>query len=129
MIDGLIGGRLYGAAQERTGQGGRAFVTAKVRVAAGDETLFVNVIAFADDVRAALLALDDGDSVALSGSLTPKVWTDKHGEARPALDMVAHQLLTAYHIRRKRQEVQGPAARHPEQHGTAAPHADDDVLF
>lgn len=128
MIDGLIGGRLYGAAQERTGQGGRAFVTAKVRVAAGDETLFVNVIAFADDVRAALLALDDGDSVALSGSLTPKVWTDKQGQARPALDMVAHQLLTAYHIRRKRQEVQGQADPH-QHHGAAAPHPDDDVLF
>ncbi|MFP4891960.1 single-stranded DNA-binding protein [Paraburkholderia sp. EG304] len=106
MIDGLVSGKLYGTAQSRTGQTGRAFVTAKVRAATGDgETLFVNVIAFDDKAIAALLALDDGDSVALAGTLTPKVWTDKNGDAKPALDMVAHAVLTAYHVKRKRQAV------------------------
>lgn len=111
MIDGLIGGRIYGKPEVRTGKNGSPFVRAKVRAAAGDgEALFVNVIAFDDDVRTALLALDDGDSVALSGSLTPKVWTDKNGEARPTLDMVAHAVLTAYHVTRKRQAAQQKAA-------------------
>lgn len=110
MIDGLIAGKLYGAPTERQGSGGHAFVTAKVRAAGGDgEALFVNVIAFADAARAALLALDDGDSVSLAGTLTPKVWTDKHGQARPALDMVAHAVLTAYHVKRKRRAM-SPAA-------------------
>jgi len=45
-----------------------------------------------------------------SGELTPKVWTDKNGEARPALDMVAHAVLTAYHVARKRQAVKDEAA-------------------
>ncbi|SOY48372.1 single-stranded DNA-binding protein [Cupriavidus taiwanensis] len=112
MIDGLIGGKVFGKPGERTGQSGKRFVTAKVRAAGGDgESLFVNVIAFSDSARAALLALDDGDSVALSGSLTPKVWTDKNGETRPALDMVAHAVLTAYHVKRKRQAVQPQAAQ------------------
>jgi glutamate dehydrogenase len=31
------------------------------------------------DAEGRLLALGDGDSVALAGSLTPKVWTDKEG--------------------------------------------------
>ena len=107
MIDGLIAGRLYGHAEEREGKNGSPFVTAKVRAAAGDGApLFVNVIAFAESARVALLALDDGDSVALSGALTPKAWTDKNGEARPALDMVAHAVLTAYHVNRKRQATQ-----------------------
>jgi single-stranded DNA-binding protein len=107
MIDGLIAGRLYGTAQRRTGQNGKTFVTAKVRAASSDgESLFVNVITFSESAGAALLGLDDGDSVALAGTLTPKVWTDKHGEARPALDMVAHGVLTAYHVRRKRKAVQ-----------------------
>lgn len=111
MIDGLIGGRLYGTAEERTGKSGKAFVTAKVRAAGGDgETLFVNVITFSRTVGDALLALEDGDSVALSGSLTPKVWTDKNGETRPALDMVAHVVLTAYHVKRKREAVAAKAA-------------------
>jgi len=51
MIDGLVGGRLYGEAQIRTGQNGKRFVTCKVRATTGDgDTLFVNVIAFDDDV-------------------------------------------------------------------------------
>lgn len=103
MIDGLIGGKLYGQPTERTSKTGKPFAIAKVRAAAGDgESLFVNVIAFDDAPVAALLGLSDGDSVALSGSLTPKVWTDKEGNTRPSLDMVAHQVLTAYHVKRKR---------------------------
>ena len=107
MIDGLVSGKLFGAPSGRTGQSGKTFVTAKLRAAAGDgESLFVNVIAFDDAAKSALLALDDGDSVALSGTLTPKVWTDKNGEARPALDMVVHGVMTGYHVKRKRQAMQ-----------------------
>ncbi|WP_308444841.1 single-stranded DNA-binding protein [Paraburkholderia adhaesiva] len=81
---------------------------ARVRAATGDgEALFVNVITFSDSTGTALLALADGDSVSLAGSLTQKVWTDRHGEARPALDMVAHAVLTAYHVTRKRKAVTG----------------------
>jgi single-stranded DNA-binding protein len=106
MIDALIGGRLYGKPARRMGNSGKPFVTAKVRAAVGDgDALFVNVIAFSASVGDALLALDDGDSVSLSGALTPKAWTDKNGEPRPALDMVAHGVLSAYHIKRKRQAV------------------------
>ncbi|HZZ05466.1 single-stranded DNA-binding protein [Paraburkholderia sp.] len=102
MIDGLVGGRLYGEAQIRTGQNGKRFVTCKVRAATNDgDTIFVNVIAFDDEVQTALLALSDADSVALSGALTPKVWTDKNGLIKPAVDMVAHRVLTAYEERRE----------------------------
>jgi hypothetical protein len=47
------------------------------------------------------MALDDGDSVALAGSLTPKVWSDKQGNAKPALDMVANNVMTAYQVTSK----------------------------
>jgi single-stranded DNA-binding protein len=97
MIDGLVGGRLYGEAQIRTGQNGKRFVTCKVRATTNDgDTVFVNVIAFDDDVQTALLALTDSDSVALSGALTPKVWTDKNGLIKAAIDMVAHKVLVGY---------------------------------
>ena len=106
MIDGLLGGKLYGKAAKRTGQSGKAFTTAKVRTPTTDgDSIFVNVITFSDEVGAALLALDDGDSITLSGALSVKVWTDKNGEARPALDIVAHAALTSYHVTRKRQMV------------------------
>ena len=95
MIDGLVAGRLYGEAERRTDKAGKAYSLAKVRASTAEgEMLFVNVIAFDDDLCASLHRLHDGDSVALSGSLNPRVWTDKQGNARPALDMVAHRLIS-----------------------------------
>ncbi|KGS08795.1 single-stranded DNA-binding protein [Burkholderia sp. ABCPW 111] len=112
MIDGLVSGKLYGTATSRTATSGKAFVTAKVRAAAGDgESLFVNVIAFDDEAKLALLALGDGDSVALAGTLTPKAWVDRAGDAKPALDLVAHAVLSAYDVKRRRTAVQ--AGRQP----------------
>lgn len=108
MIDALIGGKLHGKPVSRTSKAGKPFTVAKIRTPlANGESLFVSVIAFDKNVAAALLALDDGDSVALSGELAPKVWQPKEGEAKPALDLVAHALLTAYHVTRKRREVAG----------------------
>lgn len=109
MIDGLIAGHLVGMAETRQGKNGSSFALAKVKATAGDgESLIVNVIAFAAEASAALMALDDGDAVALAGALTPKVWTDKQGNTRPALDMVAAQVLTAYHAARKQQALAEP---------------------
>lgn len=103
MIEGLITGTLVGLAEQRQGKNDSTFVLAKVKATPGEgEPLIVNVIAFAAEACAALLALDEGDAVALSGALTPKVWTDKQGNTRPALDMVASQVLTVYHVDRKR---------------------------
>jgi len=103
MIEGLVTGTLVGMAEQRQGKNDSAFVVAKVKAAPGDgESLIVNVIAFAAEACAALLALDEGDTLALSGALSPKVWTDKQGNTRPALDMVASQVLTVYHVDRKR---------------------------
>lgn len=94
MIDGLVAGRLYGDTEQRTDKAGKTFTLAKVRATTADgELLFVNVIAFDAQVCAAMQGFREGDSVALSGSLTPRVWTDKQGNARPALDMVAHRVI------------------------------------
>ena len=121
MIDALIAGKLYGQPVQRVGKAGKPFAVAKVRASAGDgESWFVNVIAFEAAACAALLALADGDSLALSGSITPRVWTDKEGNSRPSLDMVAAQVLTSYHVSRKRRAMQEAgigrdnAARAPE---------------
>ncbi|TAN10036.1 MAG: single-stranded DNA-binding protein [Burkholderiaceae bacterium] len=113
MIDALVAGKLYAKPQPHTAKNGNTFATAKVRAAAGEEALFVNVIAFEAGVVSALLALDAGDSLALTGSATPKVWTAKDGTARPALDVVAAQVLTPYHVTRKRAAV-GASTRQTE---------------
>ena len=128
MIDGLVSGKLFGAPQSRKSRSGSDYVTAKVRAAAGDgEALFINVIAFSQSAGEALLALADGDSVALAGSLTPKAWVDRQGDAKPSLDMIAHAVLTAYHVARKRKAVAEAA---PDSQPAREPAlADDDGAF
>lgn len=108
MIDGLIAGKLFGEAEMREGKNASKFAVAKVKATGADgEAVIVNVISFSVETCAALMALTDGDALALSGSLTPKVWSDKQGNTRPALDMVANQILTAYHVAQKQDDVTG----------------------
>lgn len=106
MIDGLITGKLHGTALERTGKSGKPFATAKLKAATHEgETIFVNLLAFADNAQAALLALGDGDAVAVSGSIKPTSWTDKDGNTRVGIDMIAAQVLTSYHVDKRRRAV------------------------
>jgi len=107
MIDALVMGKLFGQPTERTSKAGSTFVTCKVRVAAGEEGIFVNVICFEECACRSLLALGDKDAVAMSGEITPKVFTDKTGNVRPALDMTCHCVISPYHISRKRKAISG----------------------
>jgi len=110
MIDAIIAGRLYGNPQSRTSKNGNAFAIAKVRTPmTNGESAFVNVIAFSDTAKTALLALSEGDSVAIAGELKVSTYTDKEGTARPSLDLTAHAVLTEYHVVRKRKAVTEPA--------------------
>jgi len=95
MIDGLVAGRLHGDAEMRQGKNASHFAVAKLKVVTNDgDTVLVNVIAFAAEVCTELMALRDGDAVSLSGSLVPKVWSDKQGNTKPALDMVANRIVS-----------------------------------
>lgn len=122
MIDALIAGKLHGAPSQKTSKNGNTFTTAKVRVPTGEDSTFCNVIAFDDGAQAALLALGPGEAVALAGSLKVGTWTARDGTARPSLDMTASQVLTSYHVTRKRKAMQ------PEQEGgqQRQPHRRDD---
>lgn len=95
MIDALIAGHLMGDASRRVDKAGREFVVARVLARnRADEEFIVNAIAFDAAPCAALLALRDGDALSLTGALTPKVWTDKQGNARPSLDVVVARVLS-----------------------------------
>ncbi len=131
MIDALIAGRLHGVPQARTTKTGSQFVTCTVRITAREGgSLFASVIAFSATACRALLALQDGDAVALSGELTPKVYQPKDGgEPRPSVDLVAHQVLTEYHVTRKRAAVaeSKPSAPRAAIEPTAAVPAEPDL--
>jgi single-stranded DNA-binding protein len=103
MIDALVSGRLAGKPTERTSKNGNRFATAKVRVSSRDaDTIWVSVITFSTTCVDALMALADGEAISLAGELTPKVYIDKTGTARPSLDLVAHAALSAYDVKRRR---------------------------
>ncbi|MGA7540619.1 MAG: hypothetical protein WBW93_17820 [Steroidobacteraceae bacterium] len=67
------------------------------------------------------MALSAGDSVALSGELSVKVFTPQNGEPRPSLDLLAHGVLTEYHVARKRKA----AAQEARSNRSAVPFDDD----
>ncbi|WP_343654537.1 single-stranded DNA-binding protein [Paraburkholderia caribensis] len=128
-IDALVAGKLWKTPEERRSAGGKTFVTANVRAADGDgEALFVSVVAFSDSVKAALLVLEDGDSLALAGTLKIGTYEGRGGSVKPSVSMVAQQVLTAYHVARKRKAV----AEAPSKDGRATREpalVDDDITF
>ncbi|MBH2042064.1 MAG: single-stranded DNA-binding protein [Comamonadaceae bacterium] len=124
MIEALVSGKLHGQPAQKIARTGKPFVVAKIRAHAGDSDVFVNVIAFSQAACEALLALGDGDAVSLAGSLTPKAWTDREGIARPALDLVASQVLTIYHVTRRRKALE----RYPHDPSEPQPSSRPDAL-
>ena len=94
MIEGLVAGNIWGEPEKRMGKNSSIFVVAKVRAQGTQpELVITNVIAFDTVVCKDLLALRDGDAVSLCGSLSPKVWIDKQGVSRAALDMIASRVM------------------------------------
>jgi len=62
----------------------------------------VSVSAFEAEPMAALLVLNEGDAVSITGPLTLGTWTDNEGNARPSASMLAMHVLTAYSVNKKR---------------------------
>ncbi len=102
MIDALVSGRLAADPKSGSARSGSRYVTARLWVAfGGEERVSVSVIAFNELVCERLLALGAGESVALTGELTPKVWESPDGPKASA-DLKAHAILTPYEVRRRR---------------------------
>ena len=111
MIDALIAGKLYTPPRALTSKAGKPFAAAKLTVPAADgRSVFANVIAFDPQAVARLLALTQGEAVAVCGTVTPTVYEDKQGQHRPALDVVAQQVLTARQVTRKLKAACDPVA-------------------
>jgi single-stranded DNA-binding protein len=89
MIESIISGTVVKQPEQRQGKSGKPFVTATVRVGRGEETVFVSVIAFDDEVQRGLMLLGAGDAVSLTGTIKPKVYNEKAG-----LDMIAQKMIS-----------------------------------
>jgi single-stranded DNA-binding protein len=121
MIHVLIAGRLFGRPQSRASKSGNDFVTGKMRVSAGEETLFCNFIAFRAHLCEQLLALDDGASISIAGELKISMYiSKKDGSHRPSLDVTVHELLTPAHVARRRKAMSKDADHESEQKTSSA---------
>jgi single-stranded DNA-binding protein len=139
MLDALIAGKIYGTVVERTSKGGNRFVTGKLKAAMRDESVFVNFISFREHVCAALLELADGASIAVSGELKVATYTAKDGTVKPSLDLTVHEILTEFHVSRRRKamaakdsggtESEPAAAKPPQSAAPAQEDFNDDIPF
>ena len=117
-ITSLIVGKLTTDPETRTGNSGRPFTTARMAAGTDDESVLCSVIAFGT-AGEQLSKLAKGDSLAIVGRTKPKAWL-KDGDPRANLDVVADQILTVYHLRRKRAAM---AADTDVQPARQAPHS------
>lgn len=111
MIDALIAGRVRGNPTFRTANNGAPF--ASFRLSATDrngESVLCSCITFSTTVYAAVQAMEDGDSVAVSGEAEINAWAGGDGTQRIGLDVLVHSVLTPYHLDRKRKGANGDAA-------------------
>lgn len=121
MIESLLSAKLVGTPERRTSKGGKPYVQARMRVPAGaEEVHFVRLTASSDSACTALLALSADDALAVAGTLKVGVWTPQDGEPRPNLDLVAAQVLTVYHLARRRRAMQGDDDEAPGRRAPAA---------
>lgn len=107
MIDALVSGRLRSAPSLRCTASGTPFAT--WRMAASDkkgDSVLCSCITFSATAIDAVLALADGDSIAVTGEVVISTWTATDGTARHGLDVLAHGVLSAYHAGRKRKAAQ-----------------------
>jgi single-stranded DNA-binding protein len=118
-ITALITGKLIADPERRTGQSGKAYALAKIAAHDGDADSLVSVMAFGSAAEQ-LAAMSKGDTVAVNGRAKVNTWAGRDGETKAGLSVTADAVLSAYHLKRKRQAVTEAADRsQPQQQATA----------
>jgi single-stranded DNA-binding protein len=112
MISILVSGTLVNKPSSRVSRNNNSYVTGQLRAAAGDESFLVSLVAFDDQICNALLALDKGDTVSVTGSAKPTTWAGRDGEPCLGLSVKVDLLLTQYALTKKRAAAQGGKARY-----------------
>lgn len=105
-ITALVAGKLVADPERRTGASGKPFCLARLVAHNGEADEFVSLIAFGS-VAEQLAAMGKGDAIAVTGRAKLDKWTGRDGESRTGLSLTADALLTPYHLKRKRQAVNG----------------------
>lgn len=132
MIAALVSGTLYGTPTEREARNGNAYITCKIRAPSREgNSLFISVTVFQTAAIEVLRNLSDGDPLSAIGEIGATAYTDKSGEPRPSLQMVASQILTVHQVKRRRADASQKPISNAERSRSAGrdPELDDSIPF
>jgi single-stranded DNA-binding protein len=107
MIGAVVTGTLVADPVERTTSKGSRFVTATLRVAAGEDAIFVGLAAFDATAADRLAQMRKGGVCSACGVLEQTSWTTKDGEGRTGWRLTANEVMTAYAATKKRRAAEG----------------------
>lgn len=122
MITALVIGELIKDPAERQTAQGKPWASAILRVAAGSESVLVNVTTFSTEAIQKLSKLQKGDSLAATGSLEMNRWADRDGNERTGWRLTASAVMTVYEANRRRKAASDPDQNHREPQARPAPH-------
>lgn len=131
MMQASAYGRLASDPREITTKSGKPMAVARIAVQMGDDdTLWLNVIAFGS-MAEMLLKHGKGEFISISGRVQKKSWTDKEGQARESLEIVADTIVSARTVRPgggKKRDT-GDQRREPKQPSGGGRPFDDQIPF
>jgi single-stranded DNA-binding protein len=105
-ITALVTGKLIADPDRRIGSNGNPFVLVRLAAHDGDADVLVSVMGFGT-AAGQLGALAKGDTVSVNGRAKVSTWTSKDGTPKAGLSLTADVVLTAYHVKRRRQAMAG----------------------
>jgi single-stranded DNA-binding protein len=99
----MLMGTLTGDPVRRTGQSGREFTTASMRVPSdGAEAFLASLIAFSTSAADALAEHRKGDTIVCGGRGSLKSWTGRDGQEQHGLGLVVEAVMSAHQFQKRR---------------------------
>lgn len=96
-------GALVADPVRRTGQSGKEFVTASMRVPVdGSDAFLASLIAFSTSAADALAQHAKGDTVVVGGRGGLKSWTGRDGSEQHGMSIVVESVMSEYQFQKRR---------------------------
>jgi|GEM_PF-1055849 single-stranded DNA-binding protein len=104
MISALITGTLFRTPEQRESKSGKFFTKACLKIASGETSQFVSLIAFGESAQAGLLSLHDGDALSAQGTLKCELYEASDGSKKLSLNLTVSQILPLKQPARERKQ-------------------------
>jgi single-stranded DNA-binding protein len=126
----MVAGSLAKQPTQRTSKNGNAYLTASLRVTAGNKTEWWNLLCFSESGQAEIMRLEVGDKLSCQGGLKVELYRASDGETKISRTIIADAILSLRPPPRER-KPRAVAAGAPDHPGPANDGRDfsDDIPF